>query len=31
MFGDHRGRNIRRSALQAMNLLRKTILTDLSA
>jgi nicotinamide-nucleotide amidase len=29
MFGDHRGRNIRRSALQAMNLLRKTILSDL--
>lgn len=29
LFGDNRERNIRRSALQALNLLRKTILSDL--
>jgi len=26
LFGEHRGRNIRRTALQAMNMLRKEIL-----
>ncbi|MCX6245701.1 MAG: competence/damage-inducible protein A [Bacteroidetes bacterium] len=31
LFGDNRERNIRRSALQALNLLRKTILSDLSS
>jgi nicotinamide-nucleotide amidase len=31
IFGDNRERNIRRSALQALNLLRKTILADESA